>query len=262
MSSIVQIEEQTENIAMITINRPHVMNSLNDELAKELLAALEKLENNCANKVIVLQGAGQQFMAGGDIHFFAESLHYIKDKANQMIETVHRITEIICNSSKLYIASVHGAVAGIGLSFMLACDLVIASEKTKFTTSYTKLGASPDGGLTHFLPRLVGHKKAMKLLLFSDLISSEEALELGLINWMVKEEERQQKTMEIAEYLTNGPTVSFQSIKKLLLAAENNTLKEQLDLEKQNFVQAASSQDFSAGVSAFITKQKPLFTGK
>jgi 2-(1,2-epoxy-1,2-dihydrophenyl)acetyl-CoA isomerase len=257
--STILYKKINEVIATVTFNRPTAMNSLDHVMAEEFLNVVIEIEKDPAIRVVILQGMGDQFMAGGDIGFFYQHLNSINEQSQQMIEQVHSITRKLMSLPKMILASVHGAVAGIGISFMLAADLVIASENTKFTMAYSAIGASPDGGVTYHLPRLVGSKKAMEYLLFSERFTAADAAHHGLINWVVSEEERETKTFNMAQRLASGPQVSFCNIKSLVRNSSEHSLDQQLSLEEKYFVAAASTPDFATGVTAFVKKQKPEF---
>jgi 2-(1,2-epoxy-1,2-dihydrophenyl)acetyl-CoA isomerase len=176
-------------VATITMNRPRALNALNAELNDALCDAVARVEFDPAVRAVVIRGAGVGFMAGGDLKWFSANLD--KDKATmrrefeRFVNTVHPLVVSLRRMPKPVIASVHGAVAGFGVSLMLACDLVIAADSSFFTLAYCNIGTSPDGGSTFALPRALGMKKAMEIALLGDRFDSAEALRLGLINWVV-----------------------------------------------------------------------------
>jgi 2-(1,2-epoxy-1,2-dihydrophenyl)acetyl-CoA isomerase len=163
---------------------------------------------------------------------------------------------------KPVLASVHGSVAGVGVSLMMACDLVIAAENTKFTMAYSGLGISPDGGASYNLPRMVGVKKAMEWLLLSDIFNAEDAKLNGLINWVVPEDQLKDKTDRLMQRLANGPTNSYANTKKLMSQTWDHSLEKQLEIEGLAFESCTTSADFKAGVTHFIHKTRPVFLGK
>jgi 2-(1,2-epoxy-1,2-dihydrophenyl)acetyl-CoA isomerase len=248
------------SIATITFNRPKSMNSLNDVMAKELLMVFEAIHNDEAIRVVILQGAESTFMAGGDVSFFYQHLNDMASKAKQVITEVHQVVRKIQNSDKIFLASVHGVVAGIGVSFMLACDLVIAADSSKFTLAYSKIGVTPDGSVTYTLPRVVGTKKAMELALLSDVINANTALALGMINWIADENELVEQTLKIANRIAAGPRSAFATTKRLINQSWQHTLEQQFDAEEAAFVAASQTEDFRRGVTAFITKSKVKFS--
>lgn len=253
---------QEKHIATIHFNRPDAMNSLNETMADEFLHAITTLEKQDDIKLVILQGSGKTFMAGGDISFFYQHLNHIGEKINSIIEKVHKISQKLQSMNKIVLACVHGSVAGIGMSFMLTADLVIAAENTKFTMAYSKLGTSTDGGATYYLPRHLGIKKAMQLALLSEAFASSEAERLGLINWVVADTELENFKNKLADKIVNGPTIALNNIKHLIQQSFNNDLDAQLQAEQKAFVTAVQTEDFRQGVTAFINKEKPTFIGK
>lgn len=249
-------------IAIITFNRPEAMNTFNPQLADELIAATQQVATDTTMRAVILNGAGKMFMAGGDIHYFHESLSAMPKGVRAMVNLLHSSVTTLMTMPKPVLASVHGSVAGAGASLMMACDLVISAQQTKFSMAYSGIGVSPDGGATFNLPRLVGTKKAMEWLLFSDAFDAEQAKAHGLINWVVPEEILQEKTMQIANHLAKGPSEAYARIKKLVNSAWNNNLETQLAHECDAFEYCTATNDFKAGVSGFISKKKPVFEGR
>jgi 2-(1,2-epoxy-1,2-dihydrophenyl)acetyl-CoA isomerase len=161
---------------------------------------------------------------------------------------------------KPVLASVHGAVAGAGFSLMCAADLAIAAADTRFTLAYSNIGASPDGGSTYFLPRLVGYKKAMQLALLPDRFDAETANRLGLVNWVVAEDKLIEETARIARRLADGPTGAYAEAKRLINQSLD-PLNAQMEEELQAFARCARGADLKEGVTAFVEKRKPIFKG-
>lgn len=259
-SALTTLQFSHENaIATITFNRPKAMNSLNEIMAKELAMLIETIRTDNSIRVVILRGAEPTFMAGGDVGFFHQHLDDMASKARQVISQVHQVIREIQNSDKIFIAAVHGSVAGIGVSFMLACDLAIAAEASKFTLAYSKIGATPDGSVTYTLPRIVGTKKAMELAILSDVIDAKTALELGMVNWVVPENAFAEHVLKIAHRIVAGPRLAFATTKRLINQSWQHTLEQQFEAEEEAFVAAAQTDDFRRGVTAFITKSKVKF---
>lgn len=247
------------SLATIFLNRPKVMNTYNDAMAEALLAHTEALSFNDDVKVVVLRGHGSAFMAGGDIAFFAKKLPSMPEGIRPIIRTLANTVNNMRQSKQLYLAAVHGAVAGAGLSLMLACDLVLAEEKTIFTTAYNRLGTSPDGGLSYFLPKLIGDKKAMELLLLSERLTAQAFLDLGLINRLASNEAFEDKLQSLITKMAHLPHLSSSHIKALVYQSHHVSFDTQSELEAKCFVESVQTQDFSEGVMAFVEKRKPLF---
>lgn len=205
-----------DNIATITFNRPTAMNSFDKNMAEELEEITSYIKADNAIRAVVLNGAGDLFMAGGDIKFFHDSLATMPKGVMKMVRTLNASILNIMSMPKPVVASVHGSVAGVGMSFMLACDLVIAADNTKFTTAYTNIGITPDGGLTFNMPRLVGTKKAMEWLLLSGVFDATSAQAYGLINWVVAPEILVEETQRIMKRLAAGPFQSYAHTKLLV----------------------------------------------
>ena len=159
------------------------------------------------------------------------------------------------------LASVHGAVAGAGVSLMAAADLAVAAADATFTLAYSRIGASPDGGATHFLPRLIGSRRALELMPRSDTIDARTALAFGLVNRVVDRDALERETARIAERLAHGATRAFGETKQLVNGAFDRALAESLAAEVEAFARCAATADLAEGVTAFVEKRKPEFTG-
>ncbi len=251
-----------DGIATITLNRPQVMNALDAGMIVQLREAAERAEHDAQARAVVIRGAGPAFLAGGDVAMFHANLTKMPALVREGAPELHRAILALRRAPKPVLASVHGAVAGAGVSVMAAADLAIAADGTKFTMAYSRLGTSPDGGATYSLPRLVGMRKALELILLSDAIDAREALGLGLINWVVGAEQLAAETASIARRLAQGATAAFAEIKQLLNQSYDQTLAAQLNAEVEAFARCAGTRDFAEGVTAFVEKRKPNFKGE
>lgn len=251
----------TNNIAIITFNRPEVMNSFDKNMAEELEIITNKVRADDAIRAVMLKGEGNLFMAGGDINYFKEHLGNMKNVIMYIVRRLNASIHNLMYMPKPVLCCVHGSVAGVGISLMMACDLVIAADNTKFTTAYAGLGVPADGGATYNLPRHVGVKKATQLLMLSEVFDAKEALALGLINWSVPATELKTEAEKIITRLAHGPTQAYAQIKKLINQSSENNLSTHLELEGKSFEKCAETQDFKEGVAAFLQKRKPEFTG-
>ena len=255
-------------VATITINRPDSLNAINDDVVTALIDITGALLQNADVRCVVLTGAGDHFMAGGDVKRFKKRFDEAQDDAETKAwfsSILGRINIVVENMNALnvpVVAAVKGAVAGAGFSLMLGCDLVIAAEGGIFTLAYCHLGTSPDGGSTWYLPRTVGMKHAMEIALLGDRFGPEKALELGLINKVVPADAFDAEVDKLAARLASGPTYAYGETKRLLLQSSTTSISDQLTAETQSFVKCAMSKDFHKGVMAFVDKQKPDFTGE
>jgi 2-(1,2-epoxy-1,2-dihydrophenyl)acetyl-CoA isomerase len=258
--------EHKNAVAVITVNRPASLNALTAKMLDGLIAATDRCEQDREIRCVVIRGAGGHFMAGGDIKEFHKTLKDARDtyvrgreqqvvRANQLIYNLRRL-------AKPVIASVSGAAAGYGLSLMLAADLAIVADDAVFTMAYQHIGLSPDGGATYFLPRMIGERRAMELALLGERFNAAKALELGIVNRVVKAAEIEAETSKLARSLARGPTIALALTKRLIRSSLDNTWDEHLHREAEAFSMAAACGDHVEGVSAFVGKRKPTFTGE
>lgn len=258
------ILEKKDTIAWISFNRPQAMNSFNQQMSKDLLEVVRDVEQDSSIRAVVLQGAGDLFMAGGDIGFFAENIDSLGDspEGREIFSCLNQAISILHNLPKPVLAGVHGSCAGVGISFMLAADLIIAAEDTKFNLAYTGLGITPDGGASYALPRAIGLQRALQLVLLSEPFTANDAEKYGLVNWVVSSAELPAILNKTAQRLANGPTKSFANCKRLLRQSLNNDLEQQLELEAESFLNMTKTQDFKSAVLGFVNKQAVQFKGE
>jgi 2-(1,2-epoxy-1,2-dihydrophenyl)acetyl-CoA isomerase len=252
-----------DGVGTIVLDRPKVLNALNPDMAAGLKAATGALGADAKVRCVVIKGAGEHFMAGGDVRHFHQLLQNAPDDVEKNIggeiEDVHAAIVNICSMPKPVIASIRGASAGFGMSLVAACDLAIAAEDSVFSLAYCRIGTSPDGGSTWTLPRMVGLKRAMELALLGDRITPQQASEYGLVNWVVPTEELDRMTTELAARLASGPTHALARTKALLGASLSTELGPQLQAEKSSFLAGVTGAEFAEGVSAFVEKRPARF---
>lgn len=248
-------------VATLSLNRPHVLNAMDGEMMQQLRPAVEALEKDKSVRVVVLRGEGAAFMAGGDVSVFHRHMPELPELIVKWGTEMHEAFIGLRRMAKPVLASVHGAVAGAGFSLLCATDLAIAAADTKFTLAYASIGASPDGGSTHFLPRLVGYKKAMELIMLPDRFDAETARSLGLVNWVVPSDQLAAETAKLARRLADGPTAAFGEAKRLVNQSFSTPMEKQMEEELLAFARGARGHDLPEGVRAFVEKRKPVFRG-
>lgn len=245
-------------IARLTLNRPEVLNALDVASARALLAACQAVAAADGVRVLVIAGAGRAFMAGGDVKAFHGDDP--RQAIDDIITAAHGAVAILRRLDLPVLASLHGAVAGFGLSLALACDLAVAAEGTRFSLAYSKLGTSVDGGSSFFLPRVVGLRRAMEIALLAETFDAAEALRLGLVNRVVPADALADETMALARRLAEGPTVAYGRIKRLM--HDGAALEAQLERERLSFLDCSGTDDFAEGVAAFLGKRAAVFHGR
>jgi 2-(1,2-epoxy-1,2-dihydrophenyl)acetyl-CoA isomerase len=255
-------------VLTLTMNRPEARNAMSRTMVAALAEQLAAAELDPAVKCIVLTGAGRGFCAGGDVKGMAASGDGTVG-SNTIDGAIHRQrVNQRATAGKLFkmpkptLAALPGPAAGAGLSLALACDLRIMASNAILTTAFARVGFSGDYGGTYFLTQLVGSAKARELYFLSDRVSADEALRLGLANWVCTPEDLAAKTREIALRLANGPTVAFRYMKENLNRAMAGEVDDCLDLEATHHIHCGQTEDHREATKAFVAKREPVFNGR
>ena len=262
------IFEKENGVAVLTMNRPEARNAMSGEMNEAMRNVLSTVELDPAIRCVVLTGAGKGFCAGGDVKGMASSGDGTVGD-NTIDAAIHRQrVHQRATAGKLFkmpkptIAALPGAAAGAGLSYALACDLRVMANNAIMTTAFAKVGFSGDYGGSYFMTQLIGSAKASELYFLSDRVSAEEALNLGLTNWVCEPDELMNKTMEIANKLANGPSVAYRYMKENLNRAMNGEVDDCLDLEATHHIHCGQTEDHRNATKAFVEKKEPIFKGK
>ncbi len=262
MSSFANITyEKEDGVAWITINRPKVLNTLNFEAINELALALEDAEKDDNVRVVVLTGAGDKaFCAGIDINQFI-ALTPIK-RREFTLNYRERILNRIREMGKPVIAMVNGYALGAGCELTMTCDLAVASESARFGQPEVNIAAIPGGGGTQLLPRHIGVKKAMELIMTGDMIDAREAERLGIVNKVVPPDKLKEAVKELADKLKSKSPVALKIAKAAVNKSLETLLSAGLAYETEAFTLCSTTEDFNEGVKAFLEKRKPEWKGR
>lgn len=252
-----------QGIATLTLNRLDSLNSFTTVMHAEVREALAQVQADSSVRCLLITGKGRGFCAGQDLNDRAvdpnapmpdlgESL---EQRYNPLIRTLKALPiPIVC--------AVNGVAAGAGANLAFACDIVLAARSAAFIQAFCKIGLVPDSGGTWILPRLVGHARAMALSLLGDKVSAEQAEQWGMIWKSYPDDQLMSEAKRLAAHFANQPTKGLAYIKQAIQAASNNTLDQQLDLERDLQRLAGRTSDYREGVQAFLAKRAPQFTGQ
>lgn len=249
--------EQCDGVATLTLNRPQVLNALNSALLAEMLDALTRLAQAQSSRALVITGTGRAFSAGADLAEFAP------EDAGAVLERFYNpLLEALLGLPLPVVAAINGPAVGAGCSIALASDFVVAARSAYFLQAFVAVGLVPDTGATWLLPRLVGRSRALEMMMLGERISSERALEWGLIHKCVDDSELPDLAMQLAARLAAGPTRTYRLIREGIRYALEHSLSETLHLERRHQTLAGCSADCAEAIAAFREKRPPAFGGK
>jgi 2-(1,2-epoxy-1,2-dihydrophenyl)acetyl-CoA isomerase len=247
------IEDQ---VAMVTLNRPHVLNAINDALRHELIGLLEKLDKDDRVRVVTVTGAGKAFCAGGDIQQFKKKYDEFIARRGSPEYYSNILGKTLFDISKPTIAAINGPAIGGGLSIAIACDIRVASEKAFFSAAYAVVGATPELGSSYILPRLVGLGKAYELILTAKRIESYEAEKIGLVNKVVPDDHLQREVCKIAKAIASLPPFAIRLAKKALRHGIESTLTQALDYETHLLTYCFGTKEHIESITALLKRFK------
>jgi 2-(1,2-epoxy-1,2-dihydrophenyl)acetyl-CoA isomerase len=255
----VQVETRGA-VALVTLNRPESANTLNLQMGMDLLAAALACARNAEVRAVVLTGAGRNFCFGGDLRAMASRDTAGDDYIRELTTYLHAAIAHFTRMDAPVIAAVNGTAAGAGVGLVAMADLAVCARSAKFNLAYTNAGLTPDAGTSFLLPRIVGAKRTMELLLLNRTLTAAEALSWGLVNEVVADEEVHARALAIAEQLAAGATRAYGATKRLL-AASLGAFESQMILESETIAAHAVGAEGTEGISAFLEKRRPDFPG-
>lgn len=257
------IWEQDGAVGRLTLNRPETLNAWTEQLGVELRRCVDGEAADASVRAVLVTGAGRAFSSGADLktglqHTASDGM---PDVRHELEEIYHPAIAGFRRLPKPVVAAVNGPAVGIGLSLALACDLLMAAESAFLGLAFVNIGLMPDGGSTAFVPRAVGKARAFEMAFLGERVTSAQALEWGLLNWVHPDDRLMTEAQSLVERLAAGPTRSYAASKEALNRSIYGDLDAQLALEAQLQHELARTQDFVEGASAFVQKREPSFAG-
>jgi enoyl-CoA hydratase/carnithine racemase len=256
--------ELSERVLTLTLNRPNKLNALSEEMITSAIDQLRRAVSDPAVGAVIVTGAGRGFCAGGDVSAMGGSgagdlgFEQRVDRQN----AIHEFSELLWEMPKVTIAAVNGAAAGAGLGLALSCDLCFASERARFGTAFAKVGLGGDFGATWQLTRKVGASKAKELFFLSEMLDAQQASALGLVNRVLPEADFATEVSAIARRIAHGPLVSYRYMKQNVNHALSSDFASSLQREAVSQLRCGQTQDHREGVTAFLEKRQPRFSGR
>jgi 2-(1,2-epoxy-1,2-dihydrophenyl)acetyl-CoA isomerase len=250
--------EVRDQVAWLTLNRPDKLNAFTEQMNKEIIHVLKKVSSDEEVRCIVITGAGRAFCSGEDLGSVTEDLDHgevLRTRYAPMMKLLYRL-------EKPVVAAVNGVAAGAGMSLALACDFRLALEKASFVEAFIHVGLIPDAGNLYYLPRLVGHAKALELAVFGEKITARDAKEIGLVTNVIPEDSWDEEVQHFAKRLACLPTKAIGLIKRCLRESWHHTFEDYLEKEVYSQRIAGLTDDHREGVRAFFEKRKAIFNGK
>lgn len=248
--------ERDGALAILTLNRPDAANGLSPEMGAELIDAANAIAADRGVRAMILTATGRFFSAGGDVKSMAAMGDNAPVGIKRMADDLHRALSTLARMRAPVICAVNGVAAGAGFSMAICGDLVVAAESAAFTMAYSKAGLSADGSSTYYLPRLIGLRKAQELMYTNRMLTSAEALDWGLINSVVADDDLMDAARQMAKQVMAGSPDSNAAMKQLLLTSYANAVETQMELESHGISNCAATPNGQEGIAAFIGKRK------
>ena len=252
-----------KRVATITLNRPEVLNAINEEMLPPWVDALERCRIDEDVAVIVITGAGDAFCRGGDTTRLGEHTTPSPVEIKQQFwDRLHRIPRKLAEIDKPVIAAVNGLASGAGVDVSLQCDIRLAARSAQFRVSYTAFGLVPGNGGSYFLPRIVGEAKALELFYAAEPIDAEEAMRIGMVNRVYDDSDFMGQVMEFAQKLTERAPLAMGLVKRAVKQSQAMDLHAHLDMISSHMLITRPSEDHAEAIKAYEEGRKPVFKGK
>lgn len=254
--------EVRDHVATLTIREPNKANAMDLDTNIDLMHAAMRCDEDPNVRAVIIRGGDQDFSYGGDVANFAAQGDDLPAYLKEMTTYLHAALSRLKRADAPVVAAVNGVAAGAAVSIISSCDLVIAGESARFVMGYTGIGLSSDGSSTYFLPRTVGIKRALEMVLTNRMLSAAEAHDWGLVNRVVPDDAVQDEAFTLAARLAAGPTVAFGHAKRLIYNGWTETLETQMELETRAIADSGRTADAREGMQAFLDKRRPSFQGR
>lgn len=254
------VVEHHDRVAVLKLSAPQVLNALSADMVQEMAHAIDGIEKSGA-RCLLMTGEGRAFCAGANLQARGGATDELPPAGSVLESHYHPVMTRLRNMDIPMVSAVNGPAVGVGMSFAIMADMVIAASSAYFLQAFANIGLVPDGGATWLLPRLIGWGRAVELSMLAERLPAETALEWGLVNRVVADDQLMPEALGIAERLANGPR-SLGLIRRAYWETFNNSYAEQFQLEANLQRVASASKDNREGVQAFLEKRKPRFTGE
>lgn len=248
-----------DGVATLSLNRPQAHNALDESAVVAFAAQADQALRDPSVRVILIRANGPAFGPGADLHWLDPLGGDAPARIDRVLRILNPLMLRLRAAPAIVVAAVHGLVAGGSLGLMNMADLVIAAGDARFSSAYARIGATPDLAASFLLPRLLGERKALELLLLADPFDAAQAQRLGLVNFVVPPERLDAEARALAGRLRSGAADALARTKRLAYAAAGSTLADQLEAERQQLMEAAAGSDFREGVAAFLSRRPPRF---
>jgi len=253
--------EIRERVAHFTLDRPDRGNAINLEMAQELADTAARLGDDPGVGAVLLRGLGPNFCVGGDVKTFATFGDRLPQYLRPVATALHLAVSRLARSDVPLVAAVQGAAAGAGMSLACAADFVLAADSARFRMAYTRIGLSVDGGSSYFLPRIVGARRALDLMLTNRTLDAAEACDWGIVTRVVPVSELDAEAEKLATQVASGATGAMGTAKRLVRESWTETLETQLERETVEVTRRSASADGKEGIRAFVERRAPKFRG-